>query len=92
VLYWIGIGIVVIIAAIGIAEFLGVLKILKNIAYAMVLLPFILTSMQLAYVAQMIKERNYFKLLRFSFVSIGMILVVGLLVILFEEPIVNRAF
>ncbi|GEM_PF-1897538 len=91
-LYWIGIGIVVIIAAIGIAEFLGVLKILKNIAYAMVLLPFILTSMQLAYVAQMIKERNYFKLLRFSFVSIGMILVVGLLVILFEEPIVNRAF
>ncbi len=49
-------------------------------------------SMLFAYAAQMIKEKNHFKLLRFSFVFIGMILIVGLLIIIFAKPIANLIF
>jgi len=47
VLYWIYIGIVVIITAIVIAELIDEPKIWNKIAYAMVLLPFILRILQI---------------------------------------------
>ncbi len=46
-LYWIYIGIVVIITAIVIAELIDEPKIWNKIAYAMVLLPFILRILQI---------------------------------------------